>query len=114
MAGGAELGGLEERAHDGLGVAVEVGEDLGVGDGAGDGRAGFIDEDGGDAHDVAAGSGGVSGDDGVAGGAGDAFLLEGALFGHALRQVAGEQGDRVVAAFAMAGVLDALLVDEQR
>ncbi len=59
VAGGAELRGLVERAHDRLGVAVEVGEDLGVGDSAGDGRAVFVDEDGRDAHDVAAGAGGV-------------------------------------------------------
>jgi hypothetical protein len=103
---------LVEGAHDGLGMAVEVGEDFGVGDGAGDGRAGFIDQNGGDAHDVAAGAGWVGGDDGVAGGAGDAFLLKGALFGHALGEVAGEQGDGIVAALAVAGELDALFVDE--
>ncbi len=112
MASGAELGGLEERAHDGPGMAVEVGEDFGVGNGAGDGRAGFVYQYGGDAHDVATGSGGVRRDDGVAGGAGDAFLLKWALFGHALRKVAGEQGDGVVAAFAVAGELHAFLVNE--
>jgi len=35
VASGAELGGLEERAHDGPGMAVEVGEDFGVGTGPG-------------------------------------------------------------------------------
>jgi hypothetical protein len=104
--------GLVERAHDGFGVAVEVGEDLGVGDGAGDGRAGFIDQHGRDAHDVAAGAGGVCGLDGVADRAGHALLLEGALLRHSLRQVAGEQRDRVVAALAVARVLHALFVDE--
>ena len=68
----------------------------------------FVDEDGGDAHDVAAGAGGVRGLDGVAGGAGDAFILEGALLGHALREIAGEERDGIVAAFAVARVLDAL------
>src|ERR1035438_3000856 len=48
--GGAELGGLVEGAHDGPGMAVEMGEDFGVGDGAGDGRAGFVDQDGRDAE----------------------------------------------------------------
>ena len=62
MAGGAELGGFVERAHHGLGMAVEVRQNLGVGDGASDGRAVFIDQDGRGSHDVAAGSGGVSGD----------------------------------------------------
>ena len=88
-------------------------EDFGVGDGAGDGRAVFVDQDGGRAHDVAAGSGGVSGNDGMAGGAGESFVLEGALDRHALREIAGEQGNRIVAALAMAGELDALLVDER-
>ena len=63
-------------------------------------------------HDIAAGAGGVGGLDGVAGGAGDALVLKGAFFRHALRQVAGEQGDGVVAALAMAGELHAFLVDE--
>ena len=84
VAGGAEFGGLEERPHHGLLVAIEVAEDIGVGNGAGDWRAFFVDKDRGDAHDVTAGAGGVSGLDGVADGAGDAFILEGALLGHAL------------------------------
>ena len=76
------------------------------------GCAVFIHEDSGNAHDVAAGAGCVSGLDGVAGGAGDAFLFEGALLRHSLREVAGEQRDGIVAAFAVAGELHAFLVDE--
>src|ERR1700691_2066274 len=45
--------------------------------------------------------------------AGDAFLLEGSLLGHSLGQVAGEQGDRAVAALAVTRVLYALLVDQR-
>ena len=112
VAGAAELGRFEQGAHDGLGVAVEVSEDFGVGDGAGDGLIVFVDQDGGRAHDVAAGADGGDLLDGVAGGAGDAFVLKGALFGHALGEIAGEQGDGVVAALAMAGVLNAFFVDE--
>ena len=48
----------------------------------------------------------------VADGAGDAFILEGALFGHALGEVAGEERDGIVAAFAVARELHALLGDE--
>ena len=39
VAGGAELGGLVNGAHHGFGMAVKMGEDFGVGDGAGDRRA---------------------------------------------------------------------------
>ena len=93
-------------------MAVEVGEDFGVGDRASDGCAFFVDEDRGGSHDIAAGAGRVCGLDGVAGGAGDAFILEGAFLRHALREVAGEERDGVVAAFAMARELHALLIDE--
>src|SRR5215472_5402486 len=113
VAGGAEFGLLKERAHFGLGVAVEVGEDFSVCDGAGDGSALVIDQDGGVAHDVAAGSGCVSGLHGVAGGTGDAFVLKGARFGHALGEVAGEKRDGVVATLAVARELHALLVNER-
>ena len=84
VAGGAEFCGLVEGAHYGLLVAIEVGKNLGVGDRARDGRAFFIDKHRGDTHDVTAGARGVSGLDGVADGAGDAFILERALLGHAL------------------------------
>ena len=93
---------FEERAHHGLLVAIEVAEDFGVGDGAGDGRAFFIDQHCRNSHDVAARSGGVSRLDGVADRAGDAFILKGAFLGHALGEVAGEKRDGIVAAFAVA------------
>ena len=93
-------------------MAIEVGQDFSVGDRAGDGSAVFIDHDGRNAHHVAAGAGGVGGLDGVTGGAGDALVLEGALLGHALGQVAGEQGHGIVAAFAVARELHPFLVDE--
>src|SRR5580692_1327050 len=112
VTGSAKFGRLVDRAHNSFGVAIQMSEDVGVGDGACDGRPVWVDEDRGRAHDVAAGSSGVSGDDGVAGRAGDALVLKGALFGHALREVSGEKGDGVVAAFAMAGELYTLLVDE--
>ncbi len=112
VAGGAELGCFIDGAHDGLGVAVEVREDFGVGDWPGDGLAAGVNEDCGDAHNVAAGAGGIDRLDGMAGGAGDAFILKGTLFGHALGEIAGEQRDGIVAALAVARILDALLVDE--
>ena len=112
MASGAEFGRLVERAHDGLGVPVEMSQDVGVGDRAGDGRTVFIDEDGGSSHDIAAGASGVGGEDGVAGGAGDALVFKGALLRHSLGQIAGEQGDGVVAAFTVTRELHALFVDE--
>ncbi len=94
VAGGAELGGLVERPHHRLGMAIEMGQDLRVGDGPGDGRALFIDQHGRDSHDIAAGSDGVGGLDGVAGRAGDALVLKGPLLRHALRKVAAEAAPR--------------------
>jgi hypothetical protein len=111
VAGGAEFSRFVERTHHSLGVAVEVGQDFGVGDGASNRRALLVHQDGRNAHHVAADSGGVGRLNRVAGGAGDAFVFERTLFGHALREIAGEQGDRVMATFAVAGELHALLVD---
>ena len=112
VAGGAEFGGLEERAHHSLFVAIEVRENFGIRDGTRYRLTLFVDEDCGHSHDVAAGAGGVRRLDGVADGAGDAFLLEGTLFGHALGEIAGEEGDGVVATLAVARELDPLLIDE--
>ena len=94
-------------------MAVEMSQYLAVGDRPGDGSAVFVHEDGGNAHDIAARARGVSGLDGVANRAGDSLVFKGPLLGHALRQVAAEQRDRVVAALAVAGVLHTLLIDEQ-
>src|ERR1700730_7401885 len=45
--------------------------------------------------------------------ASDPFFLEWAFFGHSLGEIAGKQGNGVVAALAMAGELHAFHVDEQ-
>ncbi len=67
----------------------------------------------GHADDVGAGAAGVDLLNGVADGAGDAVGVEGTPLRGALGEVAGNHGDGVVAAFAMARELDTLAVVEE-
>ena len=90
-----------------------MGHDLVVGNGAGDGFPGGVHHDGGDAHDVAAQTvGGLEALDGVADGAGDSVGVELALDVGVLGDGSGEKRDGIMAALAVAGVLDALGADE--
>jgi hypothetical protein len=113
VAGGAVLGRFVEGAHDGLLVPVEVREDFGVGWKASNGLACDIDHDGGLSHNVTAYAAGA-GDraDGVADHAGDPVFVVGSRDGAARGESPGQQGCRVMAAFAMAGVGDAFGVGE--
>src|ERR1700738_966924 len=56
VAGRAKLRGAVEVLHDRFAVAIEVGKDLPIGDFASDRLAVFIDQYGGNTHDVAAGA----------------------------------------------------------
>ncbi len=113
VAGGAELAGTVERLHDGGGVAIEVSEDLRVTYRAMDGLAVFIDQDSGLGENEARGSACINALDGVTDHAGDAVLVVGTLAGCAFGDSTGDDGDGVMAAFAMAGVGDALFGVEQ-
>src|SRR3569833_2469587 len=88
-------------------------ENLRVRNRAGHRGALIVDKYGRRRHHVAAGAGGVSGLDRVAGSTGDAFVFERTCLRHALGEVSGEESDRVVAALAVARELDSLFADEQ-
>ena len=88
-------------------------EDLAIGDGTGDALAVFVDQYGGHTDDIGSGAAGVDLLNGMADGAGNAVRIKGTPLGGALGEVAGDHGDGVVAAFAMARELDALAVVEQ-
>ena len=94
-------------------MPIQVRQDLTVGDGPGDGRAVFVHHHRRYPHNVGARSCCIGRLDGVTGGAGYPFFLKWALFGHALGEIAGKQGDGVVATLAVAGELNALHVDEE-
>jgi hypothetical protein len=93
-------------------MAIEMRQEFGVAHWSGDRCTGLIDQDGGCTHDITAGACSVSRLDGVAGRAGDALILKGALLRHALGKVTRQQGDRIVAPLTVPGILHALLVDE--
>src|SRR4051794_20604931 len=64
---------------------------------------------GGDSHNVASRPAGVLNlGDGMAGHAGDAIIVKAAVYFGTFSERAGKQGDRVMASFAMARVLDPL------
>ena len=110
----AELGGLVEGLHDRFAVAVEVHEDVGVGDGAGDAVAVGVEEDGRDGEDVAAVAGAVvDALDRVADHAGDAVCVKATIGRGGGSEAAGEDGDGVVATIAVAREGYAFFVDEE-
>ena len=110
---GAELGLLQEGLHDGFGVTVQVGEDLGVGRNTRKTIAFIVDEHSGDAHGVAAVTEWrLNLLDGVAGHAGKAILVELTINDCVLGEASGEDGDGVVAAVTVAGEFNTLGVDE--
>ena len=90
-----------------------MGEDLSIGDRAGDALAVFVDQDGGHGDDIGSGAAGVDLLNGVADGAGNAVGVKGPPLRGALGEVACNHGNGVVAAFAMSGELDSLTVVEQ-
>jgi hypothetical protein len=94
-------------------LPIEVGKDLPIGDFASDRLAVFIDQYGGNTHDVAAGAARVDLLDGVADGAGDAILVIGALLRRPLRQRSGNDRDRVVTTLAVAGEFNSFGVVQQ-
>ncbi len=113
VAGGAKLGRLDGVAHHGLGVPVRMREDLLERNFAGDALALRVRHDGGNAEDEAAVAvGGLDAADGVAEHAGQAVLVHLAINMRILGEAAGEDGDGIVAAVAVARELDALGVDQ--
>ncbi len=109
----AELRGAIEGLHHGCGVTVEVSEYFGIGNLAGDGCAGLIEQHSGHRHGVGAGAAGIHLLDGMADHASHAVLIIGTLDGFAVGQRAGDGGQRIVAALAVAGKSNALFRGEQ-
>lgn len=90
-----------------------MGEDLSIGDCSGYRLAVFVEQDGGHAEDIGSGAASVDFLNGVADGAGDAVGIKGPPLGRSLSEVAGDHGNGVVTAFAVAGELDALAFVEE-
>ena len=101
VAAGTKLRSFVEILHHRLGVAVEVRQDLGVGDRARDGLVVFIHQHGRHAHNVAARAAGRDLLDGVADRAGDSVRIVGVIGRLTGGQLAGKNGDRVMAALAV-------------
>lgn len=94
-------------------MAVEVRKYLGVGDRVADGVSGGVDQDGGNSQNEAARSARIHLLDGVANRAGYAVLIVGPLLWCAWCNGAIRDGDGIMAPFAMARELDALLGIQQ-
>jgi hypothetical protein len=113
VAGRAEFGAFEQRAHDGAFVRGNVGEDLLVGEISEDGRAVFARHQRGAAEGEAARAVESRFGDGMADRAGDALVIEGGErcatlpTGRGADQSAGKERDRRVAGFAVTRRLDA-------
>ncbi len=100
MAAGAEFAAAIEVLHDRLGVAIEVCEDLLIGDLAVDGLVIFIDQHSWLSENIASGATGIDFLNGVADRTGDAVLIELAIDGRALGERPGGERGGVMAALA--------------
>ena len=113
MAGGAELGSLVDRPHDGGRVAIQMRQNLAIRDRSRDRRAGLIDQNSRNSHDKATGAACVHLLDRVADGAGHAVLIVRAFARRGIGQGTGDQRDRVVAALAVPRIGNAFLRSQQ-
>jgi hypothetical protein len=109
----AKLGAVVDVLHDCFGVAIGVSEDLRIRNQAGNPVSLFIDHDGRNGHnETTVAQPGLHALDGMAGGAGQAVAIEGAVHGRAGGNRTGQNTNRIMATIAVACEFDALGADK--